>query len=80
MNATEKKHEILQALASTNDDSLIEEVYQLIHPEQQVEQINMETLPIDLQGKIQNALEDYKAGRYITQEQMKQKVHQWLTK
>jgi predicted transcriptional regulator len=40
----------------------------------------MEALPIDLQGKIQNALEDYKAGRYITQEQMKQKVGQWLTK
>lgn len=79
MNAT-KKNEILQTLAATNDDSLIEEVYQLIHPEYQVEQINVEALPLDLQGKIQNALEDYKAGRYITQEQMKQKVDQWLTK
>ena len=79
MNAT-KKNEILQTLAATNDDSLIEEVYRLIHPEYQVEQINVEALPLDLQGKIQNALEDYKAGRYITQEQMKQKVDQWLTK
>ena len=40
--------------------------------------IPINDLHADLQVKINRALDDYRNGRYITHEQMKQKVEQWL--
>ncbi len=79
MNTTDKKREIIQALQSTNDEQLIEEVYELLHPDEAVENISVSSLPIELQSKITRALDDYKKGNYITHSQMKQKIEQWLT-
>ena len=44
------------------------------------ENVNVKKLPPELQQKINKSLEDYKSGNYITHEEMKQKVQQWLTK
>lgn len=79
MNISNKKEDILQRLQSTTDEELIEEVYELLHPDESVKNIPVSELPEELQTKITHALGNYKNGRYITHDQMKQKVEQWLT-
>ncbi len=79
MGTNDKKNEIIQTLQSTNDEQLIEEVYELLYPHEAVENISIENLPGELQNKIARALDDYKNGRYITHDQLKHKVEQWLT-
>lgn len=78
MNIKDKKQEILQKLRSTTDEQLIEEVYELLNPSAEIDDILINKLPQELQNKINRALEDFKNGRYITHDQMKQKVEQWL--
>ncbi len=73
MNTRDKKAEVLELLAQTNDSGLIAEVYEVLHPESAVENINMQELPAELQQKINKAFDDYKSGNYITHEEMKQK-------
>lgn len=80
MNTHDKKSEVLELLSQTNDSHLIDEVYDMLHPESAIEDINISSLPYELQQKINKALDDYKSGNYITHEEMKQKVQQWLTK
>ncbi|HOZ78703.1 MAG TPA: hypothetical protein PLY34_11950 [Ferruginibacter sp.] len=80
MSINEKRNEVLLALNNTKDEALIEEVYELLHPEQSVTDIEIEDLPEPLQQKISKALEDYKSGNYITHQQMSEKLKQWLTK
>jgi hypothetical protein len=80
MNTKDKKAEVLELLTLTNDSGLIDEVYEVLHPEGAVENVNMQELPGELQQKINKALDDYKTGNYITHEEMKQKLQQWLTK
>jgi hypothetical protein len=79
MNTHDKKEEILQKLQSTTDERLIEEVYNLLKSDTAIEVVQTNDLPQELQNKISRALDDYKNGRYITHEQMKQKLEQWLT-
>jgi predicted transcriptional regulator len=80
MNTQEKKSEALELLSQTTDSILIDEVYNILHPEAAIENVNLQELPKELQQKISKALDDYKNGNYITHEQMQQKVQQWLTK
>jgi len=79
MNTEDKKEEILQKLRSTTDEQLIEEVYELLNTDAVIEDIQINKLPQELQNKINRALDDFKNGRYITHDQMKQKVEQWFT-
>ncbi len=79
MNITDKKKEIIHVLQSTNNKQLIEDVYELLHPDDTIEYININNLPQELQHKINRALVDYKSGNYISHEQMKEKVKEWLT-
>lgn len=79
MNTADKRREIIQTLQSSNDEQLIEEVYELLHPNEAIENVSLSGLPIELQNKITRALDDYKKGNYITHNQMKQKIEQWLT-
>ncbi len=79
MNIRDKKEDILQKLQLTTDEQLIEEVYELLYTNEAIKSISISNLPEELQNKINRALDDYRNGRYITHEQMKQKVRQWLT-
>lgn len=80
MELIDKKTNIILTIQSTDDEQLIEEVYDLLHPDEAVENIDINNLPEDLQMKLSRALDDYKAGRYVSHEQMKQKMHEWLMK
>jgi hypothetical protein len=78
MDILSKKEEILQTLQSTTDEQLIEDVYELIHANDEIKSIRISSLPPELQNKITRAIDHYKNGRYISHEQMKQKVATWL--
>ena len=80
MNSLDKKVEVIELLKKTNDSALIDEVYEILHPAEAIENISIEELPGELQQKITKALDDYKSGHYITHMEMKQKLKQWLTK
>ena len=80
MNTTDKKNDVIQTLQSTSDEQLINEVYELLHPDLAIETIDITNIPSDLQKKLNNAMDDYKSGRYISHNEMKQKVAQWLVK
>lgn len=80
MGTNDKKNDIIQTIQATDDEQLIEEVYGLLYPNEAIENVSLTSLPDDLQVKINRALDDYKNGRYITHEEMKQKMEQWLTK
>jgi hypothetical protein len=79
MDTRDKKEDILHKLQSTTDEQLIDEVYELLYPDEEVTDIPLSALSEELQNKINRALDDYKNGRYITHEEMKEKVAQWLT-
>ena len=44
MNTRDKKTKLLELLSQTNDSSLIDEVYEMLHPESAVENINLQSL------------------------------------
>ena len=79
MDTKDKKQEIIQTLQTSNDEELIQEVYELLYPNAAIEEFAIESLPQELQTKVKLAIDDYKNGRYVTHTQMKQKVEQWLT-
>jgi hypothetical protein len=76
----EKKKEVLTLLSNTNDGTLIEEVYDMLHPADTIDEINIQQLPKQIQEKVNKAIDDYRNGNYITHVEMKQKLQQWLTK
>lgn len=80
MTINDKKKQVLDLLNSTDDSELIDEVYDILQPAVKTDEINIQQLPDKLQKKINIAIEDYKTGNYITHEEMKQKINQWLTK
>lgn len=75
-----RKQRCWNCLSKQNDSTLIDEVYDIPRPETTLENIDVKNLPAKLQQKINKALEGYRSGNYITHEEMKQKVQQWLTK
>ena len=79
MDSKDKKETILKKLQSTTDEQLIEEVYDILYSNEEIKSIPVANFSDELQNKIIRALDDYKSGRYITHEQMKQKVAKWLT-
>ena len=79
MDTKDKKKDIIQTLQTSNDEELIQEVYELLYPNAAIEEFSIESLPQELQTKVKRAIDDYKNGRYVTHTQMKQKVEQWLT-
>ena len=80
MTINEKKQNIINSVKSSNDEVLIDEVYNLLHAEDDLIDIEFDNVPRELQLKLSHAIEDYKEGRYITHDQMKQKIEQWLMK
>ncbi len=79
MGSSDKKNEIIQTLQATNDEQLIDEVYELLHREKTIVNISIKDLPNELQDKITRGLDDYRNGRFISHAQMKEKVEKWLT-
>jgi len=67
-------------LSNTNDSAVIEEVYALLLNTDTINDIEVNELPASLQTKIKKAMEDYKAGNYKKQDEMKHILETWLSK
>ena len=67
------RKQVLALLGTTTDCAVIEEVYALVNDRETINSIAINKLPILLQTKIEKAMEDYKTGNYITQDEMKKK-------
>jgi len=80
MNTNDKKKEVLEMLRNTNDDLLIDEVYDILQPTILKSDIDIQHLPTPIQEKLNRAFDDYKSGNYITHDEMKQKLAQWLSR
>lgn len=80
MNINDKKQNIINTIQNTNDELLIDELYQLLQVEDEIKEVTLESMPPELHLKLLRAVEDYKQGRYITHEQMKHKIDEWLLK
>ena len=80
MDIKEKKQRIINEINNTSDESLVNEMYDLLDAEDVIESIEAGELPEELNIKLNRAIEDYKQGRYITHEQMKEKLQQWFTR
>lgn len=50
MDTKDKKKDIIQTLQSTNDEQLIEDVYELLYPNEAIENMSIENLPEELQN------------------------------
>jgi hypothetical protein len=71
----DKKKAVLEALEETSpNDEIIDEVYEVMYPEQSIESAKLEELPLFLKHKLEKAMTDYRQGKYITNEQMKEKM------
>jgi hypothetical protein len=70
---------LINSIKRTKDESLIDEMYNLLN-EGEITDIQLDVLPDELKLKLSRAMEDYKQGRYITHDQMKLKIQQWLMK
>lgn len=80
MDIKEKKQRIINEINNTSDESLVNEMYDLLDAEDVIESIEAGELPEELSIKLNRAIDDYKQGRYITHEQMKEKLQQWFTR
>jgi len=80
MNTIEKKQALLQTLAAIDNESVINELYEVLHSKESFIAIDKEKLPKELQSKLNRGLHDFTSGNYITNEQMKEKSAQWVTK
>lgn len=80
MSISDKKRDVIYTLQASNDETLIDEIYELLHPDKAIDVVEIKDLPAELQQKISKAMDDYRSGRYITHTEMKQKVQQWLMK
>ena len=78
MDTKDKKIQLLDILSKTTDSDWIHEVYDILHPGSAIEDIKMEDLPGELQQKINNALDDYKSGNYISHDVRKQNYNTCL--
>ena len=50
MTTVEKKQALLQTLALINDESIIDELYEVLHPQEGIIGIDREQLPQELQS------------------------------
>ncbi len=78
MTQTEIKQEIYSRLDSTNDDSILEIVYDILANQIPISD-DILTNPI-LNQKIDRGLEDIKHGRLISDEQASKEIEEWLGK
>jgi predicted transcriptional regulator len=78
MTQTEIKQEIHSRLDSTNDDSILEIVYDILANGIPIsDTIRTNTI---LNQKIDRGLEDIKQGRLISDEQANREIEEWLNK
>lgn len=76
MTLIERKQKLLQRLETVFDEHLINEIEQLLDQKEQKNDILY--FSSELKGKIDRALERMKAGKGVSDEEMKKRFVKWL--
>ena len=76
MTLIERKQKLLQRLETVFDEHLINEIEQLLDQREQKNDILY--FSSELKGKIDRALERMKAGKGVSDEEMKKRFAKWL--
>lgn len=76
MTLIERKQKLLQRLETVFDEHLINEIEQLL--DQKVQKNDILYFSSELKGKIDRALERMKAGKGVSDEEMKKRFAKWL--
>ena len=76
MTLIERKKKLLQRLETVFDEHLINEIEQLLDQKEQKNDILY--FSSELKGKIDRALERMKAGKGVSDEEMKKRFAKWL--
>lgn len=76
MTLIERKQKLLQRLETVFDEHLINEIEQLLDQKEQKNDILY--FSSELKGKIDRALERMKAGKGVSDEDMKKRFAKWL--
>lgn len=76
MTLIERKQKLLQRLETVFDEHLINEIEQLLDQKEQKNDILY--FSPELKGKIDRALERMKAGKGVSDEEMKKRFAKWL--
>jgi hypothetical protein len=78
MAVIELKNQVKKRIESVNDESLLEEILNLIDFQSEKEEMYM--IPSDHQKELELSLEQMKNGDIISNEDVNDKVQKWLSK
>jgi hypothetical protein len=78
MAVIELKNQVKKRIESVNDESLLEEILNLIDFQSEKEEIYM--IPSEHQKELELSLEQMKNGDIISNEDVNDKVQKWLSK
>lgn len=78
MSASELRLQIINKVASINDELILEEIYRLVTAESEID--SMYKLSAEERSAIELGLKDVKEGRIYTSEQADNMIKEWLKK
>ena len=78
MAVSELKNQVKKRIESVNDESVLEEILNLIDFQSEKEEMYM--IPSDHQKELELSLEQMKNGDIISNEDVHDKVEKWLSK
>lgn len=75
MTLVERKQQLIERLETVFEESIIDEIEQLLNKKQPKDVLYF---PSELKGKIDEALEQMRTGKVLTEEEMDKFFEQWL--
>jgi len=78
MTINDLKHKLITKIHQTNDNGLLEEMYRLLNVDES--EFDILELTPEQKSAIETAQEQYRKGRYLSQEQADNEIDEWLGK
>jgi predicted transcriptional regulator len=78
MSSKEMKKQLIDKILSTDDHTILEEVYRIL--EVSTQEIDMIMLTDDQKSEIDKGIKDIEEGRYLTNEAANSEIIEWLKK
>ena len=78
MSSQELKKKLIEKIQSTDNDSILEEVYRIL--EVSTEDVDMIMLSEDQKARIDKGIRDIEEGRYLTNNEANREIDEWLKK
>lgn len=78
MSATELKNSLIQRIQKIEDPEVLKSILKIVVLEQEMHSSKKHQLHPDFEKKLDNVLNDIKAGYYLTEEEANREIDQWL--